>query len=185
MDRTRYPLTWPQSGSYSESEHARASGRLPEHEENDTGHRCSPNPRGGTGTVPKPCHTIEDGLASMAQSVSPAEEQEMGEIATPSMLQLKSFILEHNKAILGRIDGVATTVTLLRQDMDKMEGKVKDLETRADGMEEIVRAPTTTLTEHECRPQMQDAQLSDLEDRLQHNYNPILGLPGRDRDHTD
>ncbi|KAJ1153539.1 hypothetical protein NDU88_006298 [Pleurodeles waltl] len=52
---------------------------------------------------------------------------------TPSMLELKTLIMEGNKAITEKIDGVATKVALMQQDMDKLRDKVQDMGTRMDG----------------------------------------------------
>ncbi|KAJ1103828.1 hypothetical protein NDU88_001249 [Pleurodeles waltl] len=100
----------------------------------------------------------------------------MGNTTMPSMLELKTLILEGNKAIREKIDGVATTVALMRQDLDKLRDKVKNLGIRVDGLEENVSAHTTQLTNHECRLQMQEAKLANLDDRSRCINVHTLGL---------
>ncbi|KAJ1111019.1 hypothetical protein NDU88_008357 [Pleurodeles waltl] len=51
------------------------------------------------------------------------------DIEHPSTLELKQLILEGNRAITEKIDGVAITVVLIRQDMDKMGDRVGELGT--------------------------------------------------------
>ncbi|KAJ1117107.1 hypothetical protein NDU88_005307 [Pleurodeles waltl] len=134
-------------------------------------------PKAGLGAAAKQRHTIDEGLARMAQSANPGEEQEMADITTPSMLELKTLILEGNKAITEKIDGVATTVALIQQNLDKMWEKVKGLVNRTNGLEENLTAHANRLTDHERCLQMQEAKLVDLEDRSQCNNICILGLP--------
>ncbi|KAJ1166558.1 hypothetical protein NDU88_006957 [Pleurodeles waltl] len=101
----------------------------------------------------------------------------MGDPLLLSMLELKNSILECNRAITEKTDGVATAVTLLRQDLDKMRNRVKYLGTGADRVDEIVGSHATTLTDHERSLKMQEAKLEDVEDRSQRNNVHILGLP--------
>ncbi|KAJ1083171.1 hypothetical protein NDU88_003331 [Pleurodeles waltl] len=137
----------------------------------------SSKPKVGPGTIAKPRHTIEDGLARLAESVNLDEEQELGETAMLSMLYLKTIILKGNKTITGKINWVATTVALMIQDLDKMQEKVKTPGIRADGLEENVGMHTTQLTDHKRTLQVQDTKLEDLEKRSQRNTTHMLELP--------
>ncbi|KAJ1197411.1 hypothetical protein NDU88_001271 [Pleurodeles waltl] len=109
----------------------------------------APKPRVGHGIIAKQRHTIEEGLARMSQSTNPGEEQVMADITTLSLLELKTLILEGNKAITKKIDGVAMTVVLMRQELAKMREKVKDLGTRTTGLKDNVTAHTSQLTDYE------------------------------------
>ncbi|KAJ1169917.1 hypothetical protein NDU88_001803 [Pleurodeles waltl] len=96
---------------------------------------------------------------------------------SPFMLKLKNVIMDCSMAITEKINGVATLVMLLRQNLDKMWDRVKDMGMRVDGMDEIVGTHAFTLTDHEQRLKMLGAKLADLDDRSGHNNVCILGLP--------
>ncbi|KAJ1195396.1 hypothetical protein NDU88_004676 [Pleurodeles waltl] len=125
-------------------------------------------------------NTIEEGLDRMVQSTNKPRgggKQDVGDTISSSMLKLKNLIMDRNRAITEKNDGVATLVTLLRQDMDKIQEKVKDLGTRTDGVDEIVGTYASTLTDHEQWLKMQGTTLGDLRDGLRRNNVRILGLP--------
>ncbi|KAJ1149870.1 hypothetical protein NDU88_002669 [Pleurodeles waltl] len=79
----------------------------------------------------------------------PGVELETGETTTPTARDIKKLILEGNRTITEKLDGVAVTVTLLHQDMEKMRERVKDLGTRANSAEEILQAHTSQLADQE------------------------------------
>ncbi|KAJ1178475.1 hypothetical protein NDU88_003721 [Pleurodeles waltl] len=112
----------------------------------------------------------------MDQGGTPDKEQTNGEVIPPSTLDIKNFILERNKAITKKIGGVAITVALLHQDMEKMKEHMKDLGTSADGVEEILGAHTSQLADQEIRLKLQEAKLAYIEDRSRCNNVRILGL---------
>ncbi|KAJ1106516.1 hypothetical protein NDU88_003917 [Pleurodeles waltl] len=84
-------------------------------------------PKGGLGEASKDRHTIEEGLAKIAHNTIPNEEFGMGDPSSSTNLALKNLILEGNKAITEKIDGVAITMVLLKQDIDKMRDRMREL----------------------------------------------------------
>ncbi|KAJ1163834.1 hypothetical protein NDU88_004286 [Pleurodeles waltl] len=105
-----------------------------------------PKRKGGPETDLKTHNTIREGLARMANSATPAEEPVLGDTSPPSNLKLKNLILKGYKGITEKTDGVAITVALLRQDMDKMRERVKDLSARTNDTYELLGTHTTKMT---------------------------------------
>ncbi|KAJ1213144.1 hypothetical protein NDU88_000783 [Pleurodeles waltl] len=85
----------------------------------------------------------------MARDAANADGPSARDMEPPTTLELKQLILEGNRVIRVKIDGVVITVPLLCQDMDKMRDREKELGTKANDTEETLGAHVQQLGDQE------------------------------------
>ncbi|KAJ1159818.1 hypothetical protein NDU88_000323 [Pleurodeles waltl] len=108
---------------------------------------------------------VHSKLAKMAQSVASTDIPQPKDPEPDSTLEFKQLILKGNRLITEKIDGVAITVALLRQDMDKMHDLIAELSNRVDDTTDTLETLSRQLMDQEKQLQRQEGYESqDLSD---------------------
>lgn len=86
--------------------------------------------------------------------------------------------IEQSKTSLVRIDNLAEECNLIRNDLDKIRGRLTEMETRVSATEDLTAIHVASIAELQRTVQTFVAKLDDAENRLGCNNVRFLGLPG-------
>lgn len=87
--------------------------------------------------------------------------------------------IEQSKtSLLVRIDNLAEECNLIRNDLDKIRGRLTEMETRVSATEDLTAIHVASIAELQRTVQTLVAKLDDAENRLGCNNVRFLGLPG-------
>ena len=89
--------------------------------------------------------------------------------------------IEQSKtSLLVRIDHLAEECNLIRNDLDKIRGRMAETETRVSATEDLTATHATSIAELQRTVQSLVAKSDDAENRLRRNNVRVLGLPERE-----
>lgn len=119
---------------------------------------------------------MDPGPAPMAEGSAPPPQD--------STATILDAIERSRTSLLVRIDHLAEECNLIRNDLDKIRGRMTETESRVSATEDLTATHATSIAELQRTVQSLVAKSDDAENRLRRNNVRVLGLPeGEEGDH--